>query len=91
MNIYIQPSRPINVSPLHVFFSPGLGPSYNPIPLFSGMGLLDGTCCSSFLAPQLNGEYQLDRLFSLTVSWFSWTSRSGLGLPPANDVVCLSE
>jgi hypothetical protein len=55
------------------------------------MGLPEGTRCSSFLAPQVNGEYQLALLFSLTASGFSWTSRSGRGLPPANDVVCLSE
>lgn len=91
MNVYIQPSRSINNAPSHAISSSRLGPPYNPFPLYSGIGLPEGTCCSSFLAPQVNGEYQLDLLFSLTASWFSWTSRSGRGLPPANDVVCLSE
>lgn len=90
MNIHIQASRLINSVSLRSIFSPVSDPSYSRIPLYSGIGLPDGTCWSSFLAPQVNGEYQLARLFSLTASWFSWTSRSGLGLPPANDVVCLS-
>src|SRR5690606_18116702 len=39
--------------------------------------------------PQLHPVIQLARLLSLATSGFSWTSRRGRGLPPAN-VVCLS-
>jgi hypothetical protein len=71
MNVYIQLLRPINIAPPHELCSPEPGPSYSLVPLYSGIGLPEGTCCSSFLAPQVNGEYQLALLFSLTASGFS--------------------
>ena len=57
----------------------------------SGIVLPAGGACavdaeSSFLAPQLHPEYQLDRLLSLTTSWFSCTRRSGRGFAPENVV-----
>lgn len=55
----------------------------------SGMDLPAGGASSFLAAFQLQPEYQLARLLSLTASGFSCTSLSGRGLPPAN-VVCLS-